>query len=319
MKSGRLMVAMAVGLAAGVSGAALGQVRDSDVVPSSKQQMMRRSPVRPSAERLVAASRQPAQASREAQTTGPAGSGRAATGRLLASAVPGETVGLENDQVSLSDVDGGYSSLSSSSGSYGWGWYGGGWSRWPYTNTNFHGRYWFWDRWTRDPIDGPVGFSLETTAGPEPEPVVVLTVVQQADAALAERNAEAAIELYEEHLAADPDDAVAMRSMGIALAAAGRLEDGFALVRLAYFRDPGLAKVAVDPGLLGSTPAGLRRLLVRCVQRAHRENTSSAWLMVAVLMQGEGRAEPGLRMLERADELGLEIEIVRALRAELSL
>src|SRR5690606_3580284 len=112
------------------------------------------------------------------------------------------------------------------------------------------------------------------------------------------------------HLEANPEDTRAARSYAVALLRAGRWIDGFAMMRLAYSRNPALAQEPLGGHLFSESDGVLRGVLRDAVRQAHRARSAAAWLTVAVLMQAEGK--PGRTVgaqIERAERLGLEREV----------
>ncbi len=166
-----------------------------------------------------------------------------------------------------------------------------------------------WEGWTL-----PAAYGGPAVVPPPPPP----TVLERARLAMAARAWEDAIGLYEEAL--DPErggnaeDHSAMRELGFALGTAGRLEQAASVVRLAYEQDPTLAARPVDVTWDGDG-WWLRGLTRRAVREATEVPTGTNWLLVAVLMQADGRNDHALRMLERAEAAGLEGEVLSAMRA----
>lgn len=166
-----------------------------------------------------------------------------------------------------------------------------------------------WEGWTL-----PAAYGGPAAVPPPPPP----TVLERARGAMAARAWEDAIGLYEEAL--DPErggnaeDHSAMRELGFALGTAGRLEQAASVVRLAYEQDPTLAARPVDVTWDGDG-WWLRGLTRRAVREATEVPTGTNWLLVAVLMQADGRNDHALRMLERAEAAGLEGEVLSAMRA----
>lgn len=120
------------------------------------------------------------------------------------------------------------------------------------------------------------------------------------------------------HLRDNPTDARAMRTLAIALVQERDLNEAGAVMRQAYRTDTKLATEPLSPASLGFNDRRFRELLTRSVTSAHRTNTASAWLLVSILMQSEGRSTPALAMLEKSTALGLETEVRDAIRAELT-
>lgn len=154
---------------------------------------------------------------------------------------------------------------------------------------------------------------------PAPAPVPVeppLEGIDRARVDLAAGRTDDAIRLYRIHVAADPADFAAAAELAVALMMSGRHDDGVSLVRLAYGSDPGLASFPLSDRLVFDNHRW-RELVVQVVRHAHRRNTPSAWLAVAVLMQAEGRNPIALRMLDRAVGLGLDAATAGPLSAAL--
>jgi tetratricopeptide (TPR) repeat protein len=193
---------------------------------------------------------------------------------------------------------------------YGYPFFGGSWYGY-----GFH--YGAWRSIPRDyrqwTVVGPV--NQEFQGGPaEPEP---WTVYETAVYWMMEGDAEQAVEWYRAHLDENPDDLLAMREYAAAMLEAGRTLDAVAVMAYAYDLAPGLSGRAMDPGLWDGSPLRLRRSVVQAVRAAHAAGTGHAWLLVAVLMQAEGRDAVALRMVDRALEMGLNPAIGERLRREL--
>ncbi len=122
---------------------------------------------------------------------------------------------------------------------------------------------------------------------------------------------EAAIGAYGLHLQEFPEDWTAVREMAVALLEARRVDDAVKLMHEAYVQNPELGIMPLKGHFLGKSTEPMRKLVVRAVQSAHREPSDKGWLLVAVLMQSQGRQELAMEMLGRAVELGLDTEIVR--------
>lgn len=155
--------------------------------------------------------------------------------------------------------------------------------------------------------------SMSQMPPPEPEPE---TEIEAGRRLLAEGVYGASVERYRRHLADNPDDFEVMAELAVALAGANRFDDATAMVRMAYERDTALAGRSVDQRVSFDSKE-LRKIVVKAVRSAHDRDSASGWLLVAVLMQAEGRDPVGLRMLGRATDRGLEPRIADSLRAEL--
>lgn len=179
---------------------------------------------------------------------------------------------------------------------------------------------WYWrddyvanTRGYAGPIDGQLSPGYAPPV-PQPEPII-LTTMEQAGLALGFGDPEEAIALYRKALEEDPGDTRAVRALGVALLAANRPEDAAATIRYAYVTDPGLAREPLGAWISGDSPRKLRHLLTGMVRHAHSTGSASSWLVVAVLMQAEGRNREALGILDRA--AGLEEEVARAMRGAL--
>ncbi len=178
---------------------------------------------------------------------------------------------------------------------------------------SYHDGYWrYWG-----PIDSTYSPGVQSPADPPltDPPEVELTSLELAQALLTSGYVEEAIVKYRDHLTHDPDDTIAMRAMGAALIEAGEVSRGFAMIRMAYGADPALAGDPLDARLF--TMARLRETLRRAVREANKEDSSSAWLAVTVLMQAQGRDSVALKNLVKAERQYLSQDIARALRQRL--
>lgn len=203
---------------------------------------------------------------------------------------------------------------------FGWyGWYG--WSS---------GRYYWWRNTIPDSYRGVVyGIDAELLDEPTPDPVgdvpetqpeaVPLSAVEVARLEMSLGNPQIAIEAYRAHLSTYPDDWYALRELGLALIRDNQRNDGIALVGYAHSQSPTLAFAPIPVELFGGDAQVMRDALVSVVGWAHRNPSASAWLTVAVLMQGEGRNAPALKIIERAEGLGLGYDIAGQMRSALSV
>lgn len=121
-----------------------------------------------------------------------------------------------------------------------------------------------------------------------------------------------ATDLLSEALDDTPGDPVSLRELAIVAVARG--DDALAtdLIARAYSADPGLAATPITGSSYFRSTYELRRLLVRAVRHAQATTDADAWLLVAVLMQAEGRAPVARRMIDRAAGLGLDPAVVAA-------
>ena len=191
--------------------------------------------------------------------------------------------------------------------SYGWGWGWGRWNRWGW------GYYQIPDRYAGT-VDGPRDRELEG-GGPEAEP---LTPIESARAWMYQGNADEAARWYREYLEENPDDARVMREYAAAMQESGRMLDAVAMMAYAYDRDPGLANEAMPTRIWGDSAFRLRDAVTDSVKYGHRVSSGNVWLLVAVLMQAEGRDLVALKMIERAVAEGLDPDLADRMRLRLS-
>lgn len=115
---------------------------------------------------------------------------------------------------------------------------------------------------------------------------------------------------YGSHLKDHPEDWLVARELGIAFLQAGRTVDAINLVHEAYLKNPELGILPLNPKLLGDSEERLGKLVPMVVRYTHLKPSAEGWLLVAVLMQAQGRIELAGEMLDRAEELGLDETIV---------
>ncbi|MEM9372688.1 MAG: hypothetical protein AAGA55_03510 [Planctomycetota bacterium] len=189
---------------------------------------------------------------------------------------------------------------------YGWGW----WGRWRGLRYGFLS---IPDRYAGT-VDGPPNQELE--GGPaEPEP---LTPIESARAWMYYDNAAEAAAWYRQYLEESPDDARVMREYAAALLEGGRMLDAVAMMGYAYSQDPGLVNEAMDPSIWGDSAFRLRTAVTDSVKYGHRAGSGNVWLLVAVLMQAEGRDMVALKMIDRAVAEGLDPDLADRMRLRLS-
>ena len=143
------------------------------------------------------------------------------------------------------------------------------------------------------------------------------TALEVARVSLALGNLESAEEQYRKHLKANPDDSRALREFALVMFDAERPEEGFAAMRKAYRDDPELAARPMNLRGYGFDGPRIRRMMGKISPAANRIKSSSGWLALAVVLQGQGKDRAARRMLDKAEALGLDAEIVTALRAKL--
>lgn len=121
-----------------------------------------------------------------------------------------------------------------------------------------------------------------------------------------------ATETLERALREAPDDPERRRLLALARAGERDFADAADQIHQVYAADPDIAVYPLDGDALFDSPLELRRLVVGAVRHAQRSGTARAWLLVAVLMQAEGRDDVAFKMLGRADAQGLDASIVAA-------
>src|SRR5690606_12567456 len=129
-----------------------------------------------------------------------------------------------------------------------------------------------------------------------------------ATAAMARGDHTDAIARWRERLAEAPEDASAVRALGLAMVLDGDLQKGTAMVAHAYQMSPELVSERLDPAMFGGEDE-LRSTLRRVVVYANRIKTESGWITVAALMQAERRDDHAARMVEKARNVGLVGEL----------
>lgn len=213
---------------------------------------------------------------------------------------------------------------------YYYGWSGSYWSSSPWYGfyPPRHNYYW-WRYSLPDTYRGTVygvGDELVDEPGPvsvtqmpdEMPEAVPLSAVEVARLEMSIGNPQVAIDAYRAHLSEFPDDWYAMRELGIALIRDGQRGDGIAMIGYAHSQDPLLALDPVPVELFEGDSYLMRDTLVDVVGWAHRNPSASAWLSVAVIMQGEGRNGPALKMIDRAQQHGLDPFVANEMRAALA-
>lgn len=160
--------------------------------------------------------------------------------------------------------------------------------------------------------------TTSTTYLPDPPAPVSDTEATTLDYAIGAMQAERydeAVESFRRHLKDNFDDAYAMRQLSVAFIATRQMDDAAAMMRMAYRVDPGLAPYAINRRELGLTPSELRTFVNRSVEYANDTKSGSAWLLVATLMQAEGRNDQAKEMLERSRAAGGDRDLIDAFQA----
>jgi hypothetical protein len=167
------------------------------------------------------------------------------------------------------------------------------------------------------PVDPWLYQQIMPPAAPAQPPPRVLTVLEQATEDFQTGRLDEAISAYRRHLTSAPADAPVLRLLAVALLANGQVKEGIATIGLAYRTDPALASRPVDKTVLPDGDDTLRSLVTRAVTYANNVKTGSAWLMVASLMQAQGRADYAAKMIDRAKAAGLESVVAEKFDAAL--
>lgn len=160
-------------------------------------------------------------------------------------------------------------------------------------------------------------FSTSWRVADEP-PARALTNAELGDLYLRTGDAAAAIAAYRLHLDAYPSDAMVRRSLGVALLSAGRADEAVEEIASAYAGGPWLADEPIRPEAFAQGTDDLALNIELASAYANRVKSAPAWLTAAVLLQGGGRGDMALLMLDRADEAGLDAEVSGRLRAALA-
>ena len=216
---------------------------------------------------------------------------------------------------------------------YWYGWSGSYWGSSPWYGWygyGYGGSYSWWYNSVSDRYRGPIyGQSGNLTTDPSYSSVPVnveeipealpLSAVEVARLEMSIGNPDLAIDAYRSHLSEFPNDWLAVRELGLAKVRLGDRGDGIAMVSYAYSMDPTLAYEPVPMSLFENSDRLMRDAVIDVVGWGHRNPSSSAWMTVAVLMQGEGRNGPALRMIERAREYGLDAQVDQAMVSVLSV
>lgn len=149
-------------------------------------------------------------------------------------------------------------------------------------------------------------------------PARVLTGAELGDIYLRTGDTQAAIAAYTGHLESFPSDAPVRRSLGLALLSGGRVDEAAESILQAYASAPWLADEPVNPDAFARGAEDLALNIELASAYANRVGSAPAWLLVAVLVQANGRLDLGLLMLDRADEAGLDPAVSVPLRRALS-
>ncbi len=209
----------------------------------------------------------------------------------------------------------------------GWGWrgYNRGWNP-GYGYGEFYRRgrgfrrypwsygYIGWPVYTYGPypaVDPRLSQSYDPNAAAPPSPP---EPVDPAKEALRIGDYEEAVSLLGALAESDPEDETSRRLLVVALVGAGSLDIAAEALLGIHQENPSVASHPLDGPSLVKADTEFRRLLTLAVSRAHRAKTPEAWLLVASMMQAEGRTRVALRQLDRAEQLGLADEVLGPMR-----
>jgi tetratricopeptide (TPR) repeat protein len=221
----------------------------------------------------------------------------------------GADYGWDYDVICLPETGGTYNNYPRYGYGYGYGWY-------PPGNTYYRsGQSMANSTSGWGTLSQPNAGSSATQAPAKPaEPP---TAIEVARVSMALGNLDSAEEQYRKHLKENPGDSQALREFALVMFDAERPEEGFAAMRKAYRDDPELASKLLNLRAYGFDGPRIRRLMGKISPAANRIKSSSGWLALAVVLQGQGKDRAARRMLDKAEALGLDAEIVTALRAKL--
>lgn len=133
-----------------------------------------------------------------------------------------------------------------------------------------------------------------------------------AEELIAETRYRDAEDLLRAELADAPGDAVLARLLAVALAGTGDFENASKQMSLAYQVAPTLSTYPFSEQDPSPGVSELRALSINAVRFARRTPSAEAWLLVAVLIQAQGRHDVSARMMDRAAALGLDRAVVNA-------
>lgn len=193
-------------------------------------------------------------------------------------------------------------------GSYGYGWYPAGNVYYAAGRSNINNPTAGWTS-----LGGPA-----TTQQAPQQPVTPPEAIDIARVALVLGELESAEEQYRIHLQDNPEDSDALREFALVMFESDRVQDGFAALRKAYRDDPQLATRPLNLRDMGFDGSRTRRLMAKVSPVANTLKTSSGWLALAALLQWQDKDRAAIRMLDRAETMGLEAEIVAPLRTDLT-
>lgn len=164
---------------------------------------------------------------------------------------------------------------------------------------------------------GPGTYEASVPAAGAETPQRELTPLERAALLLQTGESNQAVTAYQAYLKSNPRDSAATRALGLSLIDLGQVTEGVALIGMAYRSDATLALSPLSDDVYGRA-SRFRSNLGRISNYANREKSASAWLTLAVLMQAEGRDDRAATMITRAQEAGLEDQVVQEMRNALA-
>jgi hypothetical protein len=168
---------------------------------------------------------------------------------------------------------------------------------------------------------GPAPGGQESAVNPmQPQPSMSAprTPLERASDMLSTGDAKGAVNAFQAYLKQNPNDADAMRLLGLSLLDAGRMVDGIAMFGMAYRSDSTLPTRPFSVDVFSGGAAKTRQYLNRVSAHANRDGSATSWLTLASFMQAEGRDKQARAMIERARKAGLEPQIVQEMTSALS-
>lgn len=140
-------------------------------------------------------------------------------------------------------------------------------------------------------------------------PATPPTPLELGKASLAYRQPRLAVEAFRRDIKERGNSATTLRLLSVALLVEKNIDDAVAVMRSAYRLDPKLGSEPLNLDEIGYNPHEWRALVKMAVMEANRTKSASSWLLVASLMQAEGRDALAVKMIERGVGQGLESEI----------
>src|SRR5262249_44612061 len=126
-----------------------------------------------------------------------------------------------------------------------------------------------------------------------------------------------AAEAFAEYLAVFPEDTCATRMRGITLLMDSKAAQGIELIATAYQTDIALASSPLDKESFPAPAELFSRAVNVAASNANRTGSAKAWLAACVVAQTQGRMDAATKMLAKAQEAGLQPDLVREIKASL--